>query len=143
MLEEATHPTHPTPVVKMLEVLIGRSMPVPGSVTREDVVDELGDEELLFCDHLDDALIGVARSFGVDAPLYDYDRCVQILSRDGMTVEEAEEWMEFNVLGACVGDNNPVFCKIIDSTGPQAQAVTPALPETPTNIQPPCEGEDE
>jgi hypothetical protein len=40
----------------------------------------------------------------------DYAKCVDVpRSREGMTDEEAVEWMEFNVVGAYVGERTPWF----------------------------------
>ena len=64
--------------------------------------------EALFADGFDDAIIGYdALGFRV---VYDYDKCSDILiKRDGMTKHEAHEFMEFNVVGAFVGDFTPLF----------------------------------
>lgn len=65
---------------------------------------------ILLADGFEDAYLGVCRRFTTYAALYDYARCVAILmERDGMTYDEAEEYMEFNVLGAYVGEATPVF----------------------------------
>ncbi len=63
--------------------------------------------EALFADGFDDAIIGYdALGFRV---VYDYDKCSDILiKRDGMTKHEAHEFMEFNVVGAFVGDFTPL-----------------------------------
>ena len=64
--------------------------------------------EALFADGFDDAIIGYdAVGFRV---VYDYDKCSDVLmKRDGMTKHEAHEFMEFNVVGAFVGDFTPLF----------------------------------
>lgn len=69
------------------------------------------DEEFLFADGFDNAVMGIASRAGQpDVVAYDYKRCVQILmERDDMTEEEAFEYMEFNVVGAFVGEKTPVF----------------------------------
>ena len=69
------------------------------------------EDELLFADGFDNAVLGIARRASQpDAVAYDYARCVQILvERDDMTEEEAFEYMEFNVVGAFVGERTPVF----------------------------------
>jgi hypothetical protein len=42
--------------------------------------------------------------------VYDYDLAVKkLIERDGMSYDEAVEWMEFNVVGAWVGPNTPVW----------------------------------
>lgn len=40
---------------------------------------------------------------------YDYQKCVAALMRDGLDEEDAEEWMEFNVVDAYVGPRTPAF----------------------------------
>jgi len=67
--------------------------------------------EALFADGFDDALIGyVRRCSQPTLALYDYARCVQILVRnDGMSEEDADEFLEFNTLGAWVGKDTPAF----------------------------------
>jgi hypothetical protein len=70
-------------------------------------------EDAVLCDGLEDALIGVATRFGME-PVAAYDRTKIIdiyVRRDGMTTEEAEEFFEFNVIGAYV-DHVPVFLEI-------------------------------
>ncbi len=59
----------------------------------------------------DEAIIGVGRQFDrPDRLIYDYDKCVEILvERDDMSAEEAREYMDFNVLGAYVGEKTPIF----------------------------------
>ena len=66
--------------------------------------------ETLLADGFEAALIGTVRQFTKTLALYDYDKCVEILiHRDGMLHEEAVEFMEFNVVGAWMGDHTPVF----------------------------------
>jgi len=80
-------------------------------MTREELVEMTDDEELLFADGFDEALLGVATRCG-QPPLVVYDRqkCIDLLiSRDGMSEEEAEEYFSFNTEGAWVGDRTPIF----------------------------------
>lgn len=56
----------------------------------------------------EDALIGMALSFGkMPVALYDYDKCIEILMKD-MKRGEAEEYFEFNTLGAYLGEYTPI-----------------------------------
>jgi hypothetical protein len=67
---------------------------------------------LLLADGFEDAFIGVAMRFGWNEPvaLYDYEKCIRTLvARDGMDREGAEEYFSYNVIGAWVGDQTPVF----------------------------------
>lgn len=68
------------------------------------------DEETIYMDGFDDALLGLGTQFNRDLAIYDYERCIEILmNRDDMTYEEAKEFMEFNVVGSYLGDHTPVF----------------------------------
>ena len=69
------------------------------------------DEEILLADGFECAFLGVAERCG-SPPVAVYDRaaCLRLLvSRDGMTPEGAEEFFEFNVAGAYVGERTPWF----------------------------------
>ena len=71
--------------------------------------DEL-DPNTLYANGFEDALIGLGWQHTKLLAVYDYDKCVEILmERDEMTHEEAVEWMEYNVVGAYVGEYTPVF----------------------------------
>lgn len=80
--------------------------------------------DALFADGLDGAIIGVARRCG-QPPLvaYSVTKCLEIFVAQGMTEEEAEEFFEFNVVGAWVGPNTPTFVydalSAKDTYGPQ------------------------
>jgi hypothetical protein len=77
--------------------------------TRERLAEEA--PEALLADGFDTALIGVARRCGQPTlAVYDYELGLQVLmERDGMTREEAIEYMEFNVVGAWVGEHTPIW----------------------------------
>jgi hypothetical protein len=79
--------------------------------TRQELVELTGDDELLFADGFDDAILGVGGRCGrPPVVVYDRDRCIQILvDRDGMTLDEAQECFAFNTEGAWVGDRTPLF----------------------------------
>ena len=67
---------------------------------------------MLKADGFDEAIIGVTYDMVVQKErlIYSVDKCVEILvKRDEMTPEEAIEYMDFNVLGAYIGKDQPVF----------------------------------
>lgn len=72
-------------------------------------------EEMLFADGFDEALIGTAyRAAGTPVALYNIDLCIEILiERDGMDEEEALEFFDYNVIGSYVGDNTPIFASLL------------------------------
>ena len=89
-----------------------------------DRIDEIKEEiaevnpEALFADGFEGALLGYVQRFGMaPVPLYDCEKCIQILvARDGMERDEAAEYFEFNVLGAWMGEGTPAFAVLFDST---------------------------
>ena len=69
------------------------------------------DLELLFLEGFDAAIVGVGQRCGQpDIVAYDADKIIAILMKDhGMSEEDANEFYEFNIVGALVGDETPVF----------------------------------
>lgn len=64
----------------------------------------------LTADGFDGALIGLVEgACRQPVACYDYRACIRILKRRGMSEEEAEEWMDFNVTDAYVGEMTPLF----------------------------------
>lgn len=76
----------------------------------DEWVDEVfPEEEILMADGFEEAFLGVAMQFNKPISIFDYDKCLTILQKDGMSYDEAEEYMQFNVVGAYVGENTPAF----------------------------------
>lgn len=84
-------------------------------MTREDIVafiEEAGceDEGILLADGFEDAFIGIGWQFNTPRATYDRQKCIDVLmTRDGMSEEDAEDYFSFNVIGAWVGDKTPIF----------------------------------
>lgn len=66
---------------------------------------------LLKMDGFDDCVVGICERCGMDSVLaYDRDKVIDTLvTRDGMTRDEAEEFFEYNQIGAWMGEKTPVF----------------------------------
>lgn len=85
------------------------------SMTRDEIQawleERFPDEEFLLADGFEDAFVGVVYGKGREAvACYNHDRCLEVLmSRDGMTEEEASEYFSFNVDDAWVGAKTPMF----------------------------------
>lgn len=78
--------------------------------SRDDVAEY--DEDIMFCDGLDDALVGVKIGFNDNKNLavYDYELCVDVLMEtQSWERDEAVEYLEFNTVGAYVGEYTPCF----------------------------------
>jgi len=64
------------------------------------------DIEFLSADGFDDAIIGISG----EKIVYSISKCIDILmTRDDMTYEEAEEYFVFNVEGAYMGEQTPIW----------------------------------
>lgn len=66
---------------------------------------------LMLADGLEDAFIGVVCVSGEIAQLavYDREKCIDILLRDGGTINDAKEYFEYNVIGTYAGEGGPLF----------------------------------
>jgi hypothetical protein len=72
---------------------------------------------MLLADGFNDAVIGMGERAGQPTiVVYDFDKCVAILcERDGLDYDDAVEFMYYNVVGAWVGEETPLFVKRVNS----------------------------
>ena len=77
---------------------------------RNELAEHFGND-LLFADNFDNAIIGV--SMGISSGtkvVYDAEEMARTLVvSEGITKQEAGEYLEFNTFNAYVGDNTPIF----------------------------------
>ena len=69
---------------------------------------------MLLADGFELALLGhVVQNNGSQVACYNRRSCIEILhTRDGMTHEEAEEFFEYNVAGAYMGEETPIYLNV-------------------------------
>jgi len=86
-----------------------------GKKRTENLADIFGgfdpdEHDLLLMDGYDDCIVGVVEQYG-RPPIVCYSKPMVIakLMKDGMDEDEAEEFFEFNQIGAWMGDNTPCF----------------------------------
>ena len=93
-------------------------------VTREKLQEIHPDEDLLFADGFDAAILGVVRRFGegghVCVVLYDRAKAIEILIAGGLTREEAEEHFGYNVADAYMGRETPAWAELATATDPDS-----------------------
>ena len=77
-------------------------------MNRKEIEERYEDEQMLFADGFDKAIIGVAHIFNKRIVSYDTKKCIKVLMKD-MTHEEAVEYFDFNVTGSYVGEYTPAF----------------------------------
>ena len=67
------------------------------------------DETILLADGLESAFMGIGRQFTHPVAIYSYKKTLKCLKGMGMTKEDAIEYFDYNIAGAFVGDQTPVF----------------------------------
>jgi hypothetical protein len=66
-------------------------------------------------DGFNGAILYIGRRFSDEVVVYDYDKCVEILvKRDKMDADDAVEWIEYNMIGAYLGEQTPIFVSAFD-----------------------------
>lgn len=69
------------------------------------------DEDVLLMDGFDEAFIGYSQR--INEPMlavYSWEKMVDVcVKRDGMTYDEATEYIEYNCTGAWVGERTPII----------------------------------
>jgi hypothetical protein len=74
----------------------------------EEILENYPDDNFLVADGLNEAVIGLdEQSMRL---VYSVSKCIAILKEDGMTEEEALEHFSYNVSGAYVGEQTPIWC---------------------------------
>lgn len=75
----------------------------------EEYLQQIGESALLI-DDADAALIGFTNR--VNSPLlavYDYDKLVDVFIDQGLSYEDAVEWVDYNIVGAWLGKQTPII----------------------------------
>ena len=73
------------------------------------MISENINEGVLFCDGFEEALIGIAEQYHRPAiAIYDREKVIEILAKD-MSYEDAEEYFNYNIFQAWVGEQTPMF----------------------------------
>jgi len=72
-------------------------------------------EVIIYPSGFEDCIVGVGERFGgPPMAVLDVEKMLKKMESEGMTREEAIEYFEFNILGAHVGEENPVYLHIPD-----------------------------
>jgi hypothetical protein len=81
---------------------------------RNEIVEISGNPEMLFLDGMDEAFVGIAHS--ISAPpcaCYSVEKILGVLVKGGMTEEEAQEFFDYNIACAYVGESTPIFLEAV------------------------------
>lgn len=83
------------------------------NILRNSIVDFCQEhaDDILLMDGFDEAFIGVGARINLPpVAIYNRMKMVKILvTRDGMTYDEADEYISYNCEGAWVGDTTPII----------------------------------
>jgi len=79
--------------------------------TLEKIFEMCPEDEFMKAEGFDEAVVGVEMSIG--KLVYSYDKMIEILARD-MTVDEAEEYFDYNIADASVGEKTPIYIKLVN-----------------------------
>jgi hypothetical protein len=89
---------------------------------RQEIVDDFGngegEGEFLFLSEpeYDEAIIGVAHRIGQeDVIAYDYNKVCEVVAKmmGNDDIMEVMEYVEFNIMGAYVGERTPIFVDVV------------------------------
>lgn len=70
--------------------------------------------EVIIFDGFDDCIIGICNRYNQEPIIaYAYDKVIKKLMVDGMSLIEAEEYYEFNIIGSGLGERTPCFIDIL------------------------------
>ena len=67
-------------------------------------------ESIKTADGFDEAIVGIATDFSVPRVIYSVSKVLDVLERD-MEPLDAREYFEFNMAGAYVGEDTPIWCR--------------------------------
>ncbi len=72
----------------------------------------LAEEECLTADGFDAALVGCTYGANVVA-VYDINKMIEILIEEGMEYDDAVEHLDYNIVGAYVGEKTPQYINFV------------------------------
>mgnify|MGYP003108480193 FL=1 len=81
-------------------------------IDKEHLMEILEEEECLTADGFDDALVGCTYGANVVA-VYDINKMVEILMNEGTDYEDAVEFLDYNVVGAHLGEKTPLYVNFV------------------------------
>lgn len=75
------------------------------------------EENVLLMDGFDEALIGFSQRINEPVlAVYSWKKMIEIcISRDGMTEDDADEYVSYNCIGAWVGERTPIIVMPLDN----------------------------
>jgi hypothetical protein len=77
-----------------------------------DELEEINPDAVIF-DNLDHCIVGYGSQYTKNTSLiYDYDKMIEhFMFNDGMSYEDADEYVNFNIVGLWAGDSTPIIMR--------------------------------
>ena len=75
----------------------------------EIILERFPEENFLIADGFNDAIIGMSDNFTKPKLIYSVSKCIEILEHN-MDELDVMEYFDFNVAGAYVGEQTPIWC---------------------------------
>lgn len=80
-------------------------------MTKQEIIELYEDDDMLFADGFDDCIIGITSN---NIVVYDTDKMISVLIKDGMSYEDAIDHWSFNIEGAYVGERTPIYMTVFE-----------------------------
>jgi|TARA_Y100000592_G_scaffold91453_1_gene151641 formylmethanofuran dehydrogenase subunit E len=81
-------------------------------IDKDHLMEILEEEECLTADGFDDALVGCTYGANVVA-VYDINKMIEILMEEGTNYDDAVEFLDYNVVGAYLGEKTPLYINFV------------------------------
>jgi formylmethanofuran dehydrogenase subunit E len=81
-------------------------------IDKERLMEILEEEECLTADGFDEALVGCTYGANVVA-VYDINKMIEVLILEGLEYDDAVEFIEYNIVGAHLGDKTPQYVNFV------------------------------
>jgi len=83
-------------------------------MTRAELKDQYPELLVLDPEYFDEAILGVIHDFNRTAVCYSESKIIELLMKeDGMDYDEAIEYYQFNILGAWMGEDTPMYLEAL------------------------------
>ncbi len=80
-----------------------------GTQPMREFIDEFAEDAVVF-EGCDEAIVGYASRINLEpVVVYSYNSLVAVFVKQGMSEDEAIEWVDYNIVGAWVGERTPII----------------------------------
>jgi len=73
------------------------------------ILEYFSELDLMTAEGFDDAILGL--DYSTNRVIYSLSRCREILMNQGMSYDEAIEYLDFNVVNSYLGEKTPIWCE--------------------------------